>query len=79
MSGFFPFPSDSSDDSVEYDEAEMAGPEALLFKHAAWPGSPFHGAQHRGATREMCPTCQGCGWLWVLPTPPRPPSSSTKS
>lgn len=77
MSGLA-FPSDSSDDSFEeYDEAEMAGPEALLFKHfgVLWPGTIFDGARHKGAARETCPACNGSGWLWVLPTPPKPPSS----
>lgn len=79
VSGGFAFPSDSSDDSIEYDETEMAGPEALLFKHGFWPIAPFEGAQHHGATRETCPACSGFGWLWVLPTPPSPPRSSAKS
>lgn len=68
MSGNFALPSDSSDggEAAEYDEQEMAGPEALLFKHASWFGSPFNGAQHRGATRETCPICTGAGWIYVL-------------
>src|SRR5439155_1668759 len=50
MSGFLSFPSDSSDDSEEYDEESMAGPEALLFKALGWPTAPPNdAARHRGA------------------------------
>ena len=71
MSGNFAFPSDDTDEP-EYDEHEMLGPDALLFKKfsSLWPTTPQASSKHSGARRETCPICVGAGWLWVLPPPP---------
>ena len=66
MSGLW-FP-DSSNDTEEYDEEAMAGPEALLFKQfgACWPSHP-QDSHHTLATKMACPVCVARGWIYVLP------------
>jgi len=67
MSGLL-FPSDSSDESEEWDDEEMTGPEALLFKKfgALWPTSPMD-SQHTLARKTMCPVCSARGWIYIIP------------